>query len=131
MKKKTKIILIVILCLVIIGYFTGKIIISSIEKDLMKLKDMEIINVDISTLNDGKYQGEFEMFPIKVLLEVTIISQQITDIKIIEHQNGQGANAESITKDIIEKQSLQVDTISGATYSSKAILKAIENALTK
>ncbi len=39
--------------------------------------------------------------------------------------------AEIITDKVIDTQSLQVDAISGATYSSKTILKAIENALKK
>ncbi|MGE5456185.1 MAG: FMN-binding protein [Ignavibacteriales bacterium] len=131
MKKKTKIILLIILCIVVLGYIIMEISMSKIEKNLEGLKNTSIANIDISKLDDGVYQGEYEMFPIKVLLEVTIDNQKITNIEIIEHQNGKGGNAEAITDDVIEGQSLQVDTISGATYSSKAILKAIENALTK
>lgn len=131
MKKKTKIILLIILCIVVLGYIVMEISMSKIEKNLEGLKNTSIANIDISKLDDGVYQGEYEMFPIKVLLEVTIDNQKITNIEIIEHQNGKGGNAEAITNDVIEEQSLQVDTISGATYSSKAILKAIENALTK
>jgi len=37
--------------------------------------------------------------------------------------------AELITDMVIDSQSLKVDVVSGATYSSKIILKAIENAL--
>jgi len=36
-----------------------------------------------------------------------------------------------IVDSVIENQSLDVDAISGATYSSKVILKAIENALAR
>lgn len=36
--------------------------------------------------------------------------------------------AESIPQMVIEAQSLEVNVVSGATYSSKVILKAIENA---
>ena len=32
---------------------------------------------------------------------------------------------------VIAKQSLDVDAVAGASYSSKAFLKAVENALTK
>ncbi len=52
----------------------------------------------------------------------------ITDIKL-DHRHGQGEAAEVITDHVIEAQSLQADTISGVTSSSKVILKAIENAL--
>ncbi|MEA1883434.1 MAG: FMN-binding protein [Thermotogota bacterium] len=54
---------------------------------------------------------------------------KIQDIKINKHVNGKGKGAEEITKDVIAQQSLKVDTVTGATYSSIAILKAIEQAL--
>ena len=47
----------------------------------------------------------------------------------MEHVNGQGSGAERIPATVVEKQTLQIDMVSGATYSSKVILKAIENAL--
>ena len=54
----------------------------------------------------------------------------IKDIEITKHRHDKGAAAEKITEDVIRKQSLQVDVVTGATASSKIILKAIENALT-
>jgi uncharacterized protein with FMN-binding domain len=50
-------------------------------------------------------------------------------VDIVRHDNGKGSPAEIIVDRIIEAQSLKVDLISKATYSSKAILKAVENAL--
>ncbi|NRT73931.1 uncharacterized protein with FMN-binding domain [Clostridium beijerinckii] len=37
----------------------------------------------------------------------------------------------TIIKSIISKQSTSVDTVSGATYSSKGIMSAVTNALNK
>ena len=48
---------------------------------------------------------------------------------MLEHKNGQGTPAEVIPEKVVETQTLEVDIVSGATYSSKVILKAIENAL--
>jgi uncharacterized protein with FMN-binding domain len=48
---------------------------------------------------------------------------------LVKHRNGRGAAAEAITGKVISAQSLKVDTISGATMSSKVILLAIESAL--
>ena len=64
-----------------------------------------------------------------MVLEVIVKEKQITEIKIIKHTNGQGGEAEAILDTVIDAQSLQVDVISGATYSSKVILLAIEDAL--
>ena len=40
-----------------------------------------------------------------------------------------GKKAENIVSRIINRQSLDVDVVSGATISSIAIIKAVENAL--
>lgn len=50
---------------------------------------------------------------------------------MLEHQNGLGKKAGIINKSVIDNQTLKVDSVSGATVSSKVILKAIENALSK
>ena len=53
----------------------------------------------------------------------------VSFIKIIEHENGLGSKAEKIVDDVISRQSLKVDAVSGAAASSKCITKDIENAL--
>lgn len=50
-------------------------------------------------------------------------------IDLVKHNHGKGASAEIITDKVTEAQSLDVDIVSGATSSSKVILKAIEDAL--
>jgi uncharacterized protein with FMN-binding domain len=87
---------------------------------------------DLSELNDGIFRGIYDLSgtPIKVTLDVTIQNQRIVNIGIIEHSCSPiGKKAENIVKKIVEKQNLEIDAVSGATASSKAILKAVENAL--
>lgn len=87
---------------------------------------------DLSGKADGTYRGEYKLpkAPVKVTLDVRIQNTKITGIDIVKHISSPiGKKAEKITDRIIEKQSLQVDTITGATGSSKAILKAVEDAL--
>ena len=87
---------------------------------------------DLTTMSDGVYRGNYDVAntPIKVTLDTTIQSYKIIEIKIIEHQcSPVGKKAEKIIDKIIKQQSLDVDVVSGATISSKAILKAVENAL--
>ena len=103
--------------------------------DLSKYKkiisDVEIRTPDISLIRDGVYNGFFDAIFVSADVDVTVQNHMITGIVINEHNNGRGAPAEVITEDVISRQSLEVDTISGATSSSKVILKAIENALGK
>lgn len=62
-------------------------------------------------------------------VSATVRNHKITDIKILRHKNERGQRAEVIPQRVLAAQSLKVDTVSGATNSSKVILKAIENAL--
>ncbi|PHS33909.1 MAG: FMN-binding protein [Alkaliphilus sp.] len=125
MKKKHKIIL-GILVVVIIGAYFG---IKTIELNLEQLKDLKISNVDISKVPDGTYAGSYKVFPIIAEVKVTVKNHEITGIELLKHKSGQGAPAEMIPSKVVEAQTLEVDAVSGATYSSKVILKAIENAL--
>jgi uncharacterized protein with FMN-binding domain len=87
---------------------------------------------DMNGKSDGLYRGNYVLSgsPVKVTLDVTVKDNSIAAINIIDHFCSPiGKKAEKITGKIIEKQSLNIDAISGATGSSKAILKAVENAL--
>jgi len=87
---------------------------------------------DLALRTDGTYRGIYDLSgtPVKVTLDVTVQNQKITGIKIIKHSGSPiGKKAEKITDQIIANQSLDVDVITGATASSKSIIKAVENAL--
>lgn len=122
MKKKY----ILILFLVFIGVYSG---IKTIQSNLERLQDLEIANVDLTEVVDGTYTGSFKVFPITAEVKVTVKNHQITGVELLKHQSGQGAPADKILDQIVEAQTLKVDVISGATYSSKIILKAVENSL--
>jgi uncharacterized protein with FMN-binding domain len=86
---------------------------------------------DLTALNDGIYRGTHDLSgtPVKVTLDVNLQNHRIINIEIIQHLRSPiGKRAENIIEQIIEKQSLDIDAVSGATASSKAILKAVENA---
>ncbi len=77
------------------------------------------------------YTGEYILMPVKVSAQVEVKNHKIENIIILEHENGLGKKAEVITESIISKQNLDVDIITGATVSSKVIIKAVDNALNK
>ena len=87
---------------------------------------------DLAGKPDGVYRGNYDLTgtPLKVTLDVTLQNEDIKSVNIINHTCSPiGRKAEKITADVIQNQSLGVDAVSGATGSSKTILKAIENAL--
>lgn len=89
----------------------------------------QLEGIDLTNVNDGTYIGECITGPVLAQVQVTVRNHRITDLKILKHRTGWGGEAENITSEVLAQQSLNVDAISGATLSSKTILKAIENAL--
>lgn len=66
------------------------------------------------------------------MVAVTIKDKQITSIEILSASDDEPffGRAKGLIDQIIKKQSTKVDTVSGATYSSKGIISAVKNALT-
>ena len=84
--------------------------------------------------NDGVYSASADGFGGIIKTEVIINNGNIEEVNIVEAENEDKAYlkmARAIINDIIEKQSADVDTISGATYSSTGILNSVEKALSK
>jgi len=127
MKKRRlgKILLIVVLLVAVtlVGAY------ALMNRNLGKLADTTIANVDLGKLADGEYFGKFTVLPVIVEVKVTVKNSLIENVLLLRHDNGQGKAAERIVEDVIAQQKINVDVIAGATYSSKVILKAIENAL--
>ena len=83
---------------------------------------------------DGTYTGEADGFGGTIQVEVKIEKSKIAEINVISAEKEDGAYL-SMAKDMIPKiidaQSTDIDTISGATFSSTGIKNASEQALEK
>jgi len=128
MKKPVKVLLIVLAAIALL-LVAGAIAFSQSGEKLEALRDIEVTDPDLTQLADGVYRGKHNVFPVLVTVEVTIRDHRMEQIDLVRHINGQGSAAEVIPGLVIETQSLQVDAVAGATYSSKVILLAIEDAL--
>ena len=112
------------------GFFL--IILLTISCNTSSFAEIRAFLPDMSDKTDGIYRGNYSLSgtPVRVTLDVTVEESTITEIRIVRHTGSSiGRRAEVITQNIIEEQSLEIDAISGATGSSKAILMAVENAL--
>lgn len=129
-KGKFKMILAVLIFLIIVG-LGGALVFTSGER--REGKNLPIADIDFKKLNDGTYIGVYEGGMKKLRankVQVTVSLGRVTDIKILEHKENQKPEFTGKLYDrVIKAQSLQVDTISGATITSKAYLKSVENAL--
>lgn len=89
--------------------------------------------LDLSKIKDGTYEGTGTGFRGKIKVAVTVKSHKITAVKVLSKSDDAAyfnRASEGIIKSVLDSQSLNVDVVSGATYSSKGILVAIKNALT-
>lgn len=128
--RKLYIIIIVILVLALV-YIIAKIFLSRFKAGLENIDKLEINDIDLNSVEDGDYIGSCSAFPVSAEVKVTVKNHTIKEIELIKHNNGRGKDAEIIPQKVTDTQSLSVDTVSGATYSSKVILKAIHDALVK
>ncbi|CEQ29799.1 FMN-binding domain-containing protein [[Clostridium] sordellii] len=89
------------------------------------------IDDNLVAFKDGIFEGEGEGFNGKIKVSLEVKNGRIEKIDILnsgdddEYLN----EAKKLIPTIIKKQSSKVDSVSGATYSSKGIISAVENAL--
>jgi uncharacterized protein with FMN-binding domain len=128
-RKNRKVILGVIAAVLLIGLIIG----GKYALDMIYYKEtmenIKIGDVDLSDVRDGIYVGSCDARIISATVKVTVRDGEITGIELLEHKYDRGGPAVAIIDDILAEQSLEVDVVSGATNSSKTILKAVENAL--
>lgn len=86
---------------------------------------------DAGAYKDGVYYGSATGFAGPIKVKVVITDGKIASVEIVETSDGSSyiSKASSITGKIVASQSTNVDTVSGATYSSVGIINAVRNAL--
>lgn len=87
------------------------------------------------TFKDGTYTGSATGFGSNLTVEVTIESNTITAISIVSHNERNSRYYSrafsTVPSEIIDAQSLDVDTVSGATFSSVGIINAVNDVLSQ
>lgn len=134
-----------LLCLVLI---TGALVVyqshariwaAEVEENEEKIAEVEAWNREVlasengtADFEDGSYEGAGIGFGGEIRVEVVVEDGEITEISLLEAKGEDVAyltTAESILDDILKAQSADVDTVSGATFSSTGIRDAVSDAL--
>lgn len=127
MKPYLKVIIIVSILLILVavsGFFY-------LNRGLESIGNLPINKVDLSMLEDGIYSGEFNQGRFTNRLEVEVKMNRISNITIVEDVVFALTEvSRELFENLLLHQSNDIDVISGATVTSKAYLKAVENALT-
>lgn len=93
---------------------------------------IEDASIDFAQVPDGVYTGTGRGFGGEIVVEVTFAGGELTDVKIVSHSETSGVSDPAISQlpqSLVDQQTLDVDTVSGATMSSNGILDAVRNAL--
>lgn len=107
--------------------------ITKLEAQVTKLQQEKEKTVDIKgTYPDGRWEGGAKGFGGMITVLVTVENGTISEIEITSADDEDKAYlsmAEDIIPKIIEAQSADVDTVSGAMFSSTGIRDAVSEAL--
>ncbi|WP_373483668.1 FMN-binding protein [Acetobacterium sp.] len=128
MKKAMIIILSILGVLVLVGAGGMFYITNGLESG----ENLAINPVDLTEIEDGSYAGVYQAGRWSNEVAVSVADHQIKNIEVVKTINIDDPEMTStIINNVIEKQNTTVDTVTGATVSSKAYLKSIENALSQ
>lgn len=129
MKKAGKILL-VVACIIGVAVGGACLVMDKQAEKMYKQLDAVAV-VAPEHVADGTYAGTAETPLVKVTVEVTVQDHTLREIKLLRHENGRGAPAEAMLPDMLNRNTSEVDSVSGATLSSKAIRAAVRDALAK
>ncbi len=123
------------LFLIVFAVFVGFILVSSgvlffLSRGLDETLEVEIVGIDLSNVEDGVYQGTYENRRFSNTLEVHVENHEIVDIIVIDDMTlTQDGVTEEVFARVMALQSTDIDMVAGASVTTTAYLKAIENAL--
>lgn len=126
MKKVLKVLLIIFIVFVVVIAGAAFYLTRGLDAGVQ----VDISSIDASAVKDGTYEGTYEAGRWSNTVVVTVKDGKITDIQVKENVAlPQQGLSDEIFKRVMDKQNTQVDAVTGATVTSKAYMKAIENAL--
>ncbi len=106
---------------------------AAVEQSQVEVEDAEEVTEEVeTTYQDGTYTGSASGYNDNIEIELTISEGNIDSIEVLEHAETEDIAEPAfvdLTEAVIEAQSTDVDTISGATGSSEGFLTAVDEAL--
>lgn len=117
---------VVVLLILGIGLFAG-------TRNMGTIKSVTLPNVDLAQFENGEYKGACSIGRWAMRVSVTVVDHKITRILSEKGKtsNISGKLKSQMDEKVLQKQSVQVDAVSGATITCKAYLIAIGDALKK
>ena len=111
--------------------FTGDIYVAGTTRPASEV-NAESVDLTSATLKDGVYQGEGNGINGKIVVEVTITDGKIADVQIVSESESEGLGHIALpdyAKQTVEKQSLDIDVMTGVTVTLDGYKEAVNAAL--
>jgi len=91
----------------------------------------ETPEIELADMPDGTYRGSAAGLNDDITVEITVDGGQVVAVEVVDHADTPDyfEQAKNVLDEIKSQQSLEVDTVSGATASSRGILNAIKDAM--
>lgn len=108
--------------------------IEAVETANMELYRQAADVESVSPYADGTYEGTAEGFGGPIRVKVTIKEGDIEEIEVLEASGEDPTyfeQAQTLLEEILLTQGVEVDTVSGATFSSEGLIHAVTEALRK
>ncbi len=107
---------------------------STDNKENTDQADSEEADDSDNVYKNGTFEGSGTGYGGTITVQVTLEDDTITAVSVVSAPSEDSAylsQGENVINSIISEQSTDVDTISGATFSSTGILEAVNDALSK
>ena len=100
------------------------------EVRLEKFRRMPVAILDVSNLQDGRYNGRDIQGDFTFRVRVTVADGRVAAVDVLANRNTYYAGLATLAADkLVGRSQNDVDAISGATTTSKALLRAVSDAL--
>ena len=113
--------------------YSSRGILNAVQNALTGESAAETVQAGSIEVEDGEYEGTGTGYGGDIKVRVTVESGKIAAVDILEAKEETASffvKARKVISSVVENSTWEVDTVSGATYSSKGILQAVQNALT-
>lgn len=119
-----------ILVILLAGAGYGTVRYRAMAAEMEMVRNLEIEDMDLSSVHDGTYYGAYVYGGFTYEVNVTIRNYAIQSIQILSNRNTRYARmAAGVVDNVLARGNTNADVVSGATTTSKALLKAIEQAI--
>jgi uncharacterized protein with FMN-binding domain len=128
MKQIIKKIIIILSTIFILFFAIGCFGMLYLTHGLHGMEQINISGIDLSEVSDGTYIGSFNEGRFSNSIEVTVANHKIVNLTLLDDVLfPKPGVSDELFHSIITSQNTTVDAISGATLTSKAYIKSIEN----